>query len=46
MQDQGSGGFGLVSVGISEALIAFVVLIAVLLGIWKVGKLVWAAFSS
>ena len=35
MQDQGSGGFGFVSVGISEALIAFLVLIVVLYMLWK-----------
>ena len=46
MQDQGSGGFGAVSDGISEALIAIVVLIAVLFVVWKVAKLVWAAFSN
>ena len=46
MQDQGSGGFGAVSYGISDALIAIVVLIAVLFVAWKVAKLVWAAFSS
>ena len=45
MQDQGAGGLGAVSVGISEALIA-VVIIAVLFGIWKVAKLIWAAFSD
>jgi len=33
MQDQGSGGFGFVSVGISESLVALVVLLVVLFGL-------------
>jgi hypothetical protein len=40
------GGIGLVSIGISEALIAVVVLIAVVFGVWKAAKLIWAAFSN
>jgi hypothetical protein len=46
MQEQGSGGFGAVSPGISEALIEIVVLIAVLFVAWKAAKLAWAAFSN
>jgi hypothetical protein len=46
MPDQGAGGLAAVSVGISEALIAIVVIIAVLFGAWKAAKLIWAAFSS
>jgi hypothetical protein len=46
MQVQGSGGLGAVSHGISEALIAIAVLIAVLFVVWKVAKLLWAAFSD
>lgn len=43
---QGSGGLGAVSIGISETLIGLVILVVVLFGIWKLVKLVWAAFSS
>jgi hypothetical protein len=46
MQDQGAGGVGFVSVGISEALIAIIVIIAVLFGVWKAAKLIWAALSN
>jgi hypothetical protein len=46
MQTSGSGGFGAVSVGISEFLIGAVILVIVLLGIWKLVKLLWAAFSG
>ena len=42
----GSEGLGAVSVGISEALIGLVILIVVLFGIWKLAKLLWAAFSG
>jgi hypothetical protein len=43
---QGSGGLGAVSIGISETLIGLVILIVVVFGIWKLAKLVWAAFSG
>jgi hypothetical protein len=43
---QGSGGLGAVSIGISETLIGLVILVAVLFGVWKVAKLLWAAFSG
>jgi hypothetical protein len=46
MLDQGAGGFGFVSVGISEALIAIVVIVAVLFGAWKAARLIWVAFSN
>ena len=42
---EGSGGLGAVSVGISEAVIA-VVLVVVLFGAWKLAKLIWAALSG
>jgi hypothetical protein len=46
VQDHGSGGLAAISVGISEALLALVVLVAVLFGVWKLAKLVWAALSN
>ena len=46
MQSAGSGGLGAVSIGISETLIGLIVLIAILFGLWKLVKLVWAAFSN
>ena len=46
MQSTGSGGLGAVSIGISESLIGLIVLIALLFGLWKLVKLVWAAFSN
>jgi hypothetical protein len=46
MENQGSGGMAFVSVGISEALIALVLLSAVLLGLCKVAKFVWGVFSN
>ncbi len=46
MQSTGSGGLGAVSVGISELLIGLVILLVVLFGLWKLAKLIWAAFSS
>lgn len=46
MQSSGSGGLGAVSIGISESLIVLVVLVVVLVALWKVAKLLWAAFSG
>lgn len=42
----GSGGLGAVSIGLSETLIGLVILLAVVFGLWKVAKLLWAAFSG
>jgi hypothetical protein len=42
---EGSGGFGAVSVGISAWLLIPVALL-VLFGVWKIAKLIWAAFSG
>jgi hypothetical protein len=42
----GSGGVGAVSIGISESLVGLVILIALVFGLWKLGKLIWAAFSN
>jgi hypothetical protein len=46
LQEQGSGGLGAVSFGISESLVALVLLVAVLFGVWKLAKLLWAALSG
>ena len=46
VQEQGSGGLAAVSVGISESLVALVLLVAVVFGVWKLAKLVWAALSG
>ena len=43
---EGSGGLGAVSIGISETLIGLVILVVVVFGIWKLAKLLWAAFSG
>ena len=43
---QGSGGLGAVSFGITETLIGLVILVAVVFAIWKLAKLLWAAFSG
>jgi hypothetical protein len=43
---EGSGGLGAVSIGISETLIGLIVVIVLLFGLWKLVKLVWAAFSN
>ena len=43
---QGSGGLGAVSIGLSETLIGLVILVAVVFGIWKLAKLLWAAISG
>lgn len=40
------GGLGAVSIGISEGLIGVIVIAAVMLGVWKIAKLIWAAFSG
>ena len=42
----GSGGLGAVSIGLSETLIGLVILVAVVFGLWKIAKLLWAAFSG
>ena len=42
----GSGGLGAVSIGLSETLIGLVILVAVVFGLWKVAKLLWAAFCG
>ena len=44
-QDAGSGGLGAVSVGISESVVWLIILLVVLFGVWKLVKLLWAAFS-
>ena len=46
MQDQGGGGLAAVSIGVSEGLVALVLVALVLFGIWKLVKLLWAAFSN
>jgi hypothetical protein len=46
---EGSGGFGAVSAGVSEplaALILLAVLVIVVLGGWKLAKLLWVMFSG
>ena len=46
MQDHGGGGLGLVSFGISEALIGVVILAVLLFAVWKLAKLLWVAWSN
>ena len=45
MQNTGSGGLGAVSFDISEGLVVLVILALVLFVVWKLAKLIWAAFS-
>jgi hypothetical protein len=46
MQDQGGGGVAFVSVGLPELVLALVILGAVAFGVWKLAKILWAAFSG
>ena len=46
MQGSGSGGLGAVSIGISEIFVFALLALVVLFGIWKLAKLIWAAFSD
>jgi hypothetical protein len=46
MNTVGSGGLGAVSIGLSESLIGLLILIVVVFGLWKLAKLLWAAFSG
>jgi hypothetical protein len=46
MDGIGGGGIGAVSIGIPEALIALIVLIVVLFGVWKLATIIWAALSN
>jgi hypothetical protein len=46
MNITGSGGLGAVSFGITGAVVGVVVLLVVLFGLWKLAKIVWAAFSN
>jgi len=46
MQGSGSGGLGAVSAGISEILIFALLAVVVLFAIWKLVKVIWAAFSG
>jgi hypothetical protein len=41
---EGSGGLGAVSIGLSEPLLILIVVVLVLFVVWKVVKLIWAAF--
>jgi hypothetical protein len=41
MFDTGSGGLAAVSLGIPETLLCLLVLIGVLIGLWKLGKVLW-----
>ena len=43
---EGSGGFGAVSIGISGWLVILVLAVLVVFGVWKIAKLIWAAFSG
>ena len=45
MQNTGSGGLGAISIGISEPLLLLILLV-VLFVVWKLTKLLWAAFSN
>ena len=43
---EGSGGLGAVSIGISGWLVGLVLAVLVLVAVWKIGKLIWAAFQG
>ena len=40
------GGFGAVSIGISGWLLILMLAVLVTFGVWKIAKLIWAAFSG
>ena len=45
----GSGGIGAVSIGLSEPFVVILLLAVVVVvgfGVWKLAKLLWAAFSG
>ena len=42
----GSGGLGAVSIGISGWLLILVITLLVLVGVWKIAKLIWTALSG
>lgn len=46
MHDQGGGGLAAVSAGVSEVLVALVLLALVLFGAWKLATLLWATLSN
>ena len=49
VQNSGSGGLGAVSAGIAEwavVLILLGIVVVVLLGAWKLTKILWAMFSG
>lgn len=39
-------GLGAVSIGISGWLLMLIIAVLVLFGVWKIAKLIWAAFSG
>ena len=43
---EGSGGLGAVSIGISGWVLILIAAAVVLFGVWKIAKLIWAAFSG
>ena len=50
LQEQGAGGIGAVSAGISETIVEIAIIavcaVLVIVGLWKLAKVIWAAFSS
>ena len=46
MQGSGSGGVGAVSAGMTEIFVFALLALVVLFGIWKLVKMIWAAFSG
>jgi hypothetical protein len=46
MQGSGSGGLGAVSAGISEIFVFALLALVFLFGIWKLVKMIWAAFTG
>jgi hypothetical protein len=40
-----AGGIGAVSIGFDATLVGFLILIAVVFGLWKLGQLLWAALA-
>ena len=41
---EGSGALGAVSIGLSESLLILIVVVLAVFALWKVAKLIWAAF--
>lgn len=42
----GSGGIGAVSIGFADTVVFVLLAFAIVFGVWKLAKLLWAVFSG